>query len=114
MHPSRKGITMNIETAKVLEAWLATEREVYARKKFAEETKREDAKRDMRRNPHLQGTWGTFISNYWQRVDLFGLDTPQGRQAMGKLIVTLMHCLETAIDIYGPMPKAGVPSGEIS
>ncbi len=58
-------------------------------------------------------TWHDWAGNYIKRAVLFGLDTPQGRQALGKAIVTLMHVLETAVEEYGPMPRAGVPSGVI-
>ena len=34
-------------------------------------------------------------------------------QALGKANLTLMHCEETAVAIYGPMPEGGHPSGEI-
>jgi hypothetical protein len=60
-----------------------------------------------------EGQWIVFITNYLRRAQLLGLDNKKGRQAMGKCIVTMMKCLETAIVCDGPMPKAGVPSGVI-
>jgi hypothetical protein len=65
------------------------------------------------RTDGLAGPWIDFIGNYLRRAELLGLDTMKGRQALGKYIVTMMHCLETAIEVYGPMPRAGYPSGEI-
>lgn len=54
-----------------------------------------------------------FVGNYLKRAQLFGLDTPQGRQATGKAIVSLMNILEVACELHGPMPAPGYPSGEI-
>lgn len=54
-----------------------------------------------------------FIGNYFKRAQLFGLNTPQGRQALGKMIVTCLDALESSVRVFGPMPRAGVPSGEI-
>ena len=58
-------------------------------------------------------TWNDWAGNYLLRAVRFGLETPQGRQALGKTIVTLTHVLETAIELWGPMPAPGVASGEI-
>lgn len=54
-----------------------------------------------------------FVGNYLKRAQLFGLDTPQGRQATGKAIVSLLNILEVACELFGPMPLPGFPSGEI-
>ena len=101
-------------TKAALLAWIATEREVHASSKYGED---KDARlglvADMESHPHIDGEWDVFIGNYLRRAQLFGLDTPQGRQALGKTVVTLMHCLETAVDVFGPMPAPGVPSGVI-
>ena len=58
-------------------------------------------------------TWHDWAGNYIKRAAMFGLETPQGRQALGKAIVTLIHVLATAVEEYGPMPAPGVPSGVI-
>ena len=95
--------------------WIATERAFYADVKYAEDgTNREALIADLRYHPHIDGEWDVFIGNYMRRSQLFGVDSLPGRQALGKTIVTLMHCLETAIEVYGPMPAPGVPSGEFS
>lgn len=54
--------------------------------------------------------WLVFLTNYLSRAQTLGLDTPRGRQALGKVIVTAMDCLETACRVYGPMPQGGQPS----
>lgn len=64
----------------------------------------------MRLGPTMREDWA---GNYIKRAVMFGLDTSQGRQALGKAIVTLTHVLETAVEQYGPMPRPGVPSGVI-
>lgn len=95
-----------------LQAWIVTERATYADIKFSDENRAFLIK--AMREEKLGPIWMGFIGNYLKRAELFGLDTLQGRQALGKTIVTLLHCLETAIDEFGPMPAPGVSSGEIS
>jgi hypothetical protein len=102
-----------------LHAWLDYERSQYADVKYADGTlQRNILIRDVTENPAIVGGddqgWEIFIGNYMKRVQMFGLDKPHGRQAMGKLIVTLLHALETAIDVHGPMPTPGVSSGTIT
>lgn len=94
--------------------WIAAEREAHAGVKYAEPTaQRQSLIADLHQHPHLDGEWDVFIGNYLRRAQLLGLDSLPGRQAMGKTIVTLIDCLRTAVEMYGPMPRAGVPSGEI-
>ncbi len=103
-------------------AWLEAERTDYADEKWDSETG-EALNRDARENPKMlpdsPGSDGppinidVFIFNYLGRIHLCGLDATPGRQAMGKLIVTLTDHLERAVDAHGPMPLPGVPSGEI-
>lgn len=54
-----------------------------------------------------------FILNYVKRAELFGLDTPQGRQALGKAGVTIVNYLTYLGEAGLAMPAPGVPSGEI-
>ena len=91
--------------------WLDTEWNEYASVKWAEPGA-EKAHHDcvVGEGPT---TWHDWAGNYIKRAAMFGIDTPQGRQALGKAIVTLIHVLETAVEEYGPMPKPGVPSGVI-
>lgn len=99
-------------------AWIDYERRTYADLKYAEGKPIEEAlKKDAEQNPRMEADGyqdiDLFISNYLSRVKIFGLDTPSGRQAMGKLIVTLTDHLERAVEIHGPMPMPGVSSGNI-
>lgn len=92
--------------------WIDEERSRYADVKFAEGAEG----RVMLIQAIKDRDWERFTNfagNYMRRAEIQGLDTPQGRQQMGKAIVTMLHMLETAILVYEPMPKPGVPSGEI-
>lgn len=94
--------------------WVEDERVAYASEKYAEATsQRQSLIADLAERPHLDGEWDLFMGNYWRRAQLLGLDSLPGRQAMGKTIVTLIDCLRTAVEMYGPMPAPGVPSGQI-
>lgn len=55
----------------------------------------------------------SFIGNYLKRAQLMGVENANGRQALGKCIVTMMAALEHAIVHFGEMPEPGVPSGEV-
>lgn len=109
---------MDVTSRDHVATWVGRERREYADIKYAEGSRtREHLKADIENNPGLtefdpQG-FEIFIGNYLKRVQQFTLATPQGRQAMGKLIVTCLHALETAVDIHGPMPQPAVSSGEI-
>lgn len=101
--------------AEVLMVWIAGERATHAGVKYGDDTPQWRALvEDMKAHAHLDGEWDVFIGNYLRRAQLLGLDSLPGRQALGKTIVTLMHCLETAVEVYGPMPSPGLPSGEIA
>lgn len=94
--------------------WIRLERELYAKgKKFAEGTAgRDKGISDMYREGYGDG-WDDFVQGYLKRARLLDIRNENGRQALGKAITTLMHCLETAVEVYGPLPKPGVPSGQI-
>jgi len=51
--------------------------------------------------------------NYTGRIRLFRLTSYQGRQALMKLIATLVHLAELAIIHHGDLPAPGHTSGEI-
>lgn len=95
-----------------VQCWIIAERALYADVKYAEDAANHLRLRTVMANEGLAPTWLDFIGNYLRRAELFGLDTPQGRQAMGKATVTMLHCLETAVDVFGPMPNPGYPSGD--
>lgn len=94
--------------------WIREERSNYADGKYEEGGDiRYKLVLDMSDNGIDENSeWYVFISNYLRRAQLFGANTVKGRQALGKLIVTLMHALETSIVLNGPMPKPGVSSSE--
>lgn len=93
--------------------WIAEERERYADIKYAEGTEARHKLILETKNYGLDGEWMVFIGGYLKRAELIGLDTPAGRQALGKAVVTCLHALETAVQAIGDLPKPGVPSGEI-
>ncbi|HEX7277883.1 MAG TPA: hypothetical protein VF244_10955 [Acidimicrobiales bacterium] len=94
--------------------WLHEEQVTYAAKKWAEAEQRAAHEAHMAAL-RLEGptTWDGWAGNYLRRAALFGIHTPMGRQALGKTIVTLIHFLTTAVELYGAMPAPGVPSGEL-
>lgn len=103
--------------------WLMNERIGWADEKY-DEGLREKGVEELRRwaqddESGLDETlgmglyWATFVENYLQRIALQGLDTQQGKQALGKLIVTLTSLAEAAKVAFGPFPKPGVSSGTI-
>lgn len=94
-------------------SWVSQERNLYA---DADKFKEGNPGRDMIREYLAEGFGDdaySFLLNYLGRARLFGIDTPQGRQAMGKSLVTLTHFLETVVELHGPMPEPGHSSGEI-
>lgn len=95
--------------------WLGAERSQYADIKFGEDTRiRSDMIESMREHGvGIPGQWDVFITNQLRRTQLLGVENAVGRQALGKLVVMLTHALETAVEIHGPMPTPGVPSGTV-
>lgn len=104
---------MSLDAREHLREWLQIERTEYADKKYNYNEGGQQFLLDALRNEGLGDTWMNFILNYLKRAELQGIQTPQGRQQLGKTIVTLMSCLEKSIEIYGPMPKPGINSGVI-
>lgn len=87
--------------------WVELERASYAVKKW------EVDNAELQRQVIEDGTWVNFPHSCLQRAMGMGLDTPQGRQALGKVISTCESLLARAVDFHGPMPKPGTPSGEV-
>ena len=79
-------------------AWLASEKRDYAAAKWSWP----DAAKAHRDCVVGSGptTWHDWAGNYIKRAAMFGLDTPQGRQALGKTVITLIHVLETAVEFW--------------
>lgn len=93
-------------------AWVLDERTRYADVKYAEDGDNRAALIKAMEDGDWE-RWTNFLGNYIKRAELFGLDTLSGRQALGKAIVTGLHFLETAVQVHGPMPRPGKPSGEV-
>lgn len=92
--------------------WIAAERR-YADAKWDQGENREVAMQHTRDDP--TGEWvADYARQYLHRASIFGMDTPQGRQQLGKAVVTLIHGLERVWQVYGPLPEPGHPSGEIA
>lgn len=88
-------------------AWITEERRLYADPKW------DEANGELHERDVASGDWQSFMRSYEMRAAGAGLDTEYGRQQLGKLIVTGLHYLESAVGGHGPMPLPGVPSGEI-
>ena len=59
-----------------------------------------------------EGWWWRQLMNYYHRAGVLGCDAPVGRQALAKFVATACGLLESVVRVYGPLPPAGVPSGE--
>lgn len=94
--------------------WISLERIQYADTKYKDgEDNRAKLIEAMKTEGFSEdGVWMGFLGNYIRRAQLFGVDTLQGRQALGKAITTAMHCLETAVMVHGDMPLPGVSSSD--
>jgi len=61
-----------------------------------------------------KGSWWFMVTmGYLDRAEKFGLETPQGRQAVMKATATMVDLAATMIRAYGLPPLPGYPSGEI-
>lgn len=56
--------------------------------------------------------WLRQLMTYYHRSTVLGLDNPLGRQALAKYVATACGLLESVVRVYGPLPPAGVPSGD--
>lgn len=84
----------------------------YASRKFQDQRNGHDE--ELRRDGLAEDAfWFRQIFQYVDRVRLFGLDTPQGKQALCKMVMTALGCVESTIRVHGDLPQPGVPSGEI-
>lgn len=101
---------MNVST------WLATERSEYAQ---ADKWTRigEDVRGPVAPLIEKGGDATTealdFVRMYLHRAQQLGIETPNGRQVLGKAIVTAQQALCAAVQYHGPMPAPARPSGEI-
>lgn len=92
--------------------WIDVERMSYADVKYAEDGDNRAMLVKAMQDGDWQ-RWSDFAMQYVKKAEIFGFDSEKGRQQLGKAIVTLLHTLETAVMVHGPMPKPGLTSGEI-
>lgn len=91
-------------------AWLEAELELYSGPKYPEE----ETRRAVEGNVEDWGTVEDRVGMYMRRATILGFDNPRGRQALAKGLRTLLTLTERVVEMHGPLPKPGVPSGEIS
>lgn len=108
-HAARLAARMNVAE------WIGVERKDYADHKYrsGSETRAKLIESMREHGLSIEGEWDVFIQNQLSRVALVPVESEQGRQHLGKLIVILLHALETAVEVHGPMPKPAVPTGTI-
>lgn len=93
--------------------WIAEERAGHADVKYGSGTAANDLIEKQVLEGGLDDNALNFIGNYLKRAQLAGVDTPLGRQALGKAAVTCIAYLERSVFHFGPMPEPGHPSGEV-
>lgn len=101
------------ETRALVLEWIRLERAGHADVKYGDGT----PSNDTVASAVERGDWAecaAFIGNYLKRAELFGFDTPQGLQALGKAGVTVIAYMERTLEAHDVLlPKPGVPSGEL-
>lgn len=101
----KKSLRRTLSERHVLD-WLRREQKDYAQKKYPISTIEED-------DGVLTDRCVDFVTNYLARAQALGIDTPSGRQTLGKALSTLYGYTQAAVYLYGPMPEPGHSSGEI-
>lgn len=104
-----------------VEVWMTLERELYVNKDKFDPDKTvvsidqwaENEAEIVNGGIAEDSWWWRQITQYVQRARLFGLDTPQGRQALAKATMTMRGCVEASVRVYGPLPEPGHSSGTI-
>jgi len=84
----------------VIFAWLLREL-FYVRTRFPEDVDDENTRQGIGRD----SWWSRQLNIYWIRAHQAGLDTPKGRQALGKFTSTAMGLAVSRIRLYGIPPK---------
>lgn len=99
------GEPASAQYARILvQHWLDTERP-YATAKLPDDWE----------DQHLEPTAvRQLVNQYLDRVVVYTLHTPQGRQALLKALMTLQRFAEAAVRNHGELPVAGVASGDIT
>lgn len=103
---------MTVEMGGEAVEWLLAEWKGHARTKYGEGNPGHDVNGEAIKNLDYERMFN-FVLNYLKRVELFGLDTPQGKQALGKAATTLVDYVDRTMEIHGAFPMPGLPSGEI-
>lgn len=98
------------EAAQVL-AWLGVEQD-YADRKFGDQKADHDAWM-AEGGIGEDSEWWRQVTQYVSRARLFGLETPQGRQALAKFMATTLGLVECAVRNHGDLPEPGWTSGEV-
>jgi Domain of unknown function (DUF4406) len=108
-HTSEIGSILSVDAGSAEAYWWLQQERAYQREKFSAA----DDDRLTSNGPFgVESPYFTRVGNYVERARIFGLDTMNGRQALGKAAATLAGWLESAVRLYGPMPQPGVPSGD--
>lgn len=105
-----RGLSSKLARARIRD-WVRIERTTYADGKYAAANHDQIHKAIAELN--YAETLDGFLATYITRAKVLGLDTPAGRQALGKAATTLLDFLEHAVVAHGDMPKPGLASGEI-
>lgn len=90
--------------------WLATELD-YADQKREETIGRDHDDADMKALG-LDGIFAQDIRQYLHRAIVLGVENPNGRQALGKMVAVGVAAMESAVRCFGDMPEAGRASGD--
>lgn len=101
------------ESRQHLDAWVREEKR-YATQKFGTTSRTEHDAEMEAEQVGKDSWWYRQIHQYIDRARLFGVDTPQGRQALAKAMMTMHGAVESSVRVFGPLPAPGVTSGEIS
>lgn len=102
----KKSLKRTLVTRHVLE-WLRKERALYAEVKYPVSTVEEFGKGTIRQEDI------DFVNQYLIRARTLGLDTQNGKQALGKALSTLFSYCEGAAYIFGSFPEPGHNSGDL-
>lgn len=92
--------------------WLQDERR-YTLNKFGSEADRTHVEDFNLWGVDREGHWDLQLNTYLYRAKVLGLGNPAGRQELAKFVSTAAGMLSATIQVYGDLPGAGVPSGEI-
>lgn len=114
-------LPLDLEERRTVLRWMLAEWNTYSNAKFnlvdVPAEQRDDHDRSMREHGFTSQVddafWFRQVTQYFKRAELFGVDTPQGRQAMMKGLMTLFDCCACMVRVHGDPPAPGVSSGDI-